>query len=58
MFNAIEPLSEADLQRTVIIRGEPHSVMQAIDRQVGHYCYHCGQIVVLAKPSVAVGGSH
>lgn len=48
-FQAIEPLSEADLQRTVTIRGEPHSVMQAINRQVGHYCYHCGQIVLLAK---------
>lgn len=50
VFEAIEPLSEADdLQRTVTIRGEPHSVMQAINRQVAHYALHVGQIVFLAK---------
>jgi uncharacterized damage-inducible protein DinB len=49
VFGALEPLTEADLQRTVTIRGEPHSVMQAINRQVAHYPYHIGQIVMLAK---------
>jgi hypothetical protein len=49
VFQAIEPLSEEDLQRRVTIRGEAHSVMQAINRQVAHYAYHCGQIVLLAK---------
>jgi uncharacterized damage-inducible protein DinB len=49
LFGALEPLSEADLVRTVHIRGEAHSVMQAVNRQVAHYGYHCGQIVVLAK---------
>ena len=49
VFEALEPLSEPDLQRTVMIRNEPHSVMQAINRQVAHYAYHCGQIVLLAK---------
>jgi len=49
LFKALEPLSEQDLQLTVTIRGEAHSVMQAINRQVAHYCYHCGQIVLLAK---------
>lgn len=49
VFGAIEPLSDADLTRTVIIRGEPHSVMQAINRQIGHYAGHIGQIVLLAK---------
>ena len=49
VFNALEPLSDADIERTVPIRGEPHSVMQAINRQIAHYAYHCGQIVVLAK---------
>lgn len=49
LFGALEPLSEPDLQRTVTIRGEAHSVMQAINRQVAHYSYHCGQIVLLAK---------
>jgi uncharacterized damage-inducible protein DinB len=49
VFKALEPLSQEDLQRTVTIRGEAHSVMQAINRQVAHYSYHCGQIVLLAK---------
>lgn len=49
VFAAIEPLTEADLARTVTIRGEPHSVMQAIHRQVAHYAAHIGQIVYLAK---------
>jgi len=49
LFRALEPLSDQDLERTVTIRGEAHSVMQTINRQVGHYSYHCGQIVLLAK---------
>ncbi|MGA9672705.1 MAG: DUF1572 domain-containing protein [Terracidiphilus sp.] len=49
LFDAIEPLTEADLGRTVTIRGEPHSVMQAINRQLAHYPHHVGQIVLLAK---------
>ena len=49
VFSAIEPLSDADLGRAITIRGEAHSVMQAINRQIAHYAYHCGQIVFLAK---------
>jgi hypothetical protein len=49
VFSALEPLSDADIERTVLIRGEPHSVMQAINRQIAHYSYPCGQIVFLAK---------
>jgi uncharacterized damage-inducible protein DinB len=49
VFAAIQPLSDADLERKVSIRGEAHSVMQAINRQIAHYAYHCGQIVFLAK---------
>jgi len=49
VFGALEPLSEADLGRQVTIRGEPHSVMQAINRQIAHYGSHCGQIIFLAK---------
>ena len=49
VFHALEPLSDADLGRTVTIHGEAHSVMQAINRQVGHYAMHIGQIVMLAK---------
>jgi hypothetical protein len=49
IFSALEPLSDSDLGRTVTIRGEAHSVMQAINRQVAHYSMHIGQIVMLAK---------
>jgi uncharacterized damage-inducible protein DinB len=49
VFEALEPLTDADLDREVTIRGEPHSVMQAVNRQIAHYSYHCGQIVFLAK---------
>lgn len=49
VFAAVDPLSDADLSRIVTIRGEAHSVMQAINRQMTHYAYHCGQIVLLAK---------
>src|SRR6267142_850579 len=47
LFGALEPLSDADLTRTITIRTEPHSVMQAINRQIAHYSYHVGQIVYL-----------
>lgn len=49
VFDALEPLSETDLNRKVTIRGEEHSVMQAVNRQIAHYAYHVGQIVFLAK---------
>lgn len=49
LFAALDSLSEFDLSRTVTIRGEPHSVLQAINRQLAHYPYHVGQIVFLAR---------
>jgi hypothetical protein len=49
LFGALEPLADADLTRTIVIRGEPHSVLQAINRQLTHYSYHVGQIVYVAK---------
>jgi hypothetical protein len=49
VFDALEPLTDKDLGRSVPIRKEPHSVMQAINRQLGHYAYHVGQLVYLAK---------
>ena len=55
VFEALEPLSDADLAKTVTIRGEQHSVMQAINRQLAHYSYHVGQIVFLAKHLNATG---
>jgi uncharacterized damage-inducible protein DinB len=49
VFDALAPLGDEDLVRTITIRTEPHSVMQAINRQVAHYSYHVGQIVYLAR---------
>ena len=49
VFNALEPLRDTDLERKVMIRGEEHTVMQAINRQLMHYANHIGQIVFLAK---------
>ncbi len=49
LFGALEPLTDVDLTRTVTIRGEAHSVMQAVNRQVAHYSYHVGQMVLLAR---------
>ncbi len=49
VFDALAALTDADLSRTVSIRKEPHSVTQAINRQVAHYSYHVGQIVYLAR---------
>jgi len=49
VFDAVEPLGPDDLMRTVTIRGQDHTVIQAINRQLTHYAYHVGQIVFLAK---------
>ena len=49
LLHTLESLTDADLTRTITIRGEAHSVMQAINRQVAHYSIHCGQIIFLAK---------
>jgi len=48
-FGTIDSLTEDDLLKTVTIRNEPHTVIQAIERQVAHYGYHIGQIVYVAK---------
>ena len=49
LFNAINPLTEDDLMRTIYIRNEAHTVMEAINRQFAHLPYHIGQIVYIAK---------
>ncbi len=49
LFQTITALGPDDLGRTVTIRNEPHTVVQAINRQVSHYSAHVGQIVLLAK---------
>jgi len=48
-FEAIEPLKPEDLEKTIYIRGEAHTVLEAINRQLTHYAYHVGQIVYLAR---------
>lgn len=49
VFNALEPLQPEDFDRKVLIRGEEHSIVEAVNRQLTHYSYHVGQIVFLAK---------
>jgi hypothetical protein len=49
VFDTIGSLTDDDLTKTVYIRGKPHTVIGAINRQVSHYSYHVGQIVLLAK---------
>lgn len=49
LFGAIEPLTADDFEKTVMIRGESHTIIEAINRQLTHYAYHIGQITFLAK---------
>ncbi|HZJ43155.1 MAG TPA: DUF1572 family protein [Pyrinomonadaceae bacterium] len=49
LFTAVEPLQLDDFEKTVSIRGEEHTIVKAINRQLTHYAYHIGQIVFLAK---------
>ena len=48
-MNSIDNLNPAQLSHTVLIRNEPHTVIEAINRQLAHYPYHVGQIVFFAK---------
>ncbi len=67
LFAALDPLTDADLNTTVLIRNEPHTVLEAVNRQLAHYPYHIGQIVYLGKMardaqwaslSIPKGGTH
>lgn len=49
LLGALRGLTPEDLEKTVLIRGEPHSVPLAIERSLGHACYHVGQIVQVAR---------
>jgi len=49
LFDNIEPLTVEDFSRSITIRGEPHTIVEAINRQLTHYSYHIGQIAFLAK---------
>ena len=55
LFGALEALTPADLRREVSIRGERHTVVQALNRQMTHHAYHVGQIVFLAKHLASAG---
>ena len=49
LFDNVEPLTSDDISRKITIRGQEHTVVGAINRQLTHYAYHIGQIVLLAK---------
>src|SRR5208337_2780084 len=49
LFSTIKSLSSDDLERAVTIRGEPHTVLQALNRALAHHASHVGQIIFLAK---------
>ena len=49
LFKTTRGLTTNDLEKTVLIRGEPHSVPLALSRSLGHTCYHIGQIVQIAR---------
>jgi uncharacterized damage-inducible protein DinB len=49
LFATLDALGPQDLLRTITIRGEPHTALQALQRQATHYAYHVGQIVLLAR---------
>ena len=49
LFNALNSLSDADLDKEIFIRNQGHSVMEAINRQLAHYPYHVGQIIFIGK---------
>ncbi len=49
LFNALDSITDADLERIIYIRNDGHTVLEAINRQIAHYSYHVGQIVFIAK---------
>jgi uncharacterized protein DUF1572 len=49
LFDAIQPLTDQDLEHIIYIRNQGHTVTEAINRQLTHYAYHIGQIVLIGK---------
>lgn len=49
LYSAMAPLTEDDLQKTIFIRHQPQTVLEAIQRQIAHYAYHIGQLVYISK---------
>ena len=48
-LDALSEINEQNLESTIYIRGEAHSVLDAVNRQLAHYPYHIGQMVYIAK---------
>ncbi len=49
LFNALDSITDNDLERIIYIRNEGHTILEAINRQIAHYSYHVGQIVYISK---------
>jgi hypothetical protein len=49
VFNALDSITDNDLEKIIYIRNEGHTILEAINRQIAHYCYHVGQIVYISK---------
>jgi uncharacterized protein DUF1572 len=49
VFTALDSITDNDLEKIVYIRNEGHTVLEAVNRQIAHYCYHVGQIVYISK---------
>ena len=49
LFDALAIVTDNDLEKTITIRGEQHTILEAVNRQIAHYSYHVGQIVLIAK---------
>lgn len=49
LFAALDSITDSDLDDVIYIRGEAHTILEAINRQIAHYAYHVGQIVYLAR---------
>jgi hypothetical protein len=49
LFNALDSITDDDLERIIFIRNDGHTVLEAVNRQIAHYSYHVGQMVFIAK---------
>lgn len=52
LFQALNSITDNDLERIIYIRNDGHTIMEAINRQIAHYSYHVGQIVYIARMTV------
>jgi Protein of unknown function (DUF1572) len=57
LLKTLKILKPEDLEKTVMIRGEPHSMPLALERSLGHTCYHVGQIVQVARSTLGTSGT-